>query len=163
MQRINILWKNSVIKGGSGYYLKSGTFFLNILAFPFTIKKRAVNVSKTSGSLKYFVLTTYSGALQIYFHFTLLHNLSLTTPYFMYDAMAVSQICRKWNLLFPFNSIFTALGCMFLKPLARTMLFRLIKVNKSVYIASRTYRFCWQYAIMLVWKTWSSVNSVKLY
>ena len=27
------------------------------------------------------------------------------------------------------------------------------KVNKSVYIASRTYRFCWQYAIMLVWKT----------
>ena len=31
------------------------------------------------------------------------------------------------------------------------------KVNKSVHIASRTYRFCWQYAIILVWKTWSSL------
>ena len=38
-----------------------------------------------------------------------------------------------------------------------------LKVNKSVYIASRTYRFCWQYAIILEWKTWSSVNSVKFY
>ena len=27
-----------------------------------------------------------------------------------------------------------------------------IKGNKSVYIANHTYRFCWQYAIMLVWK-----------
>ena len=37
-----------------------------------------------------------------------------------------------------------------------------VKVIKSVYIASRTYRLCWQYAIMLAWKTWSSVKSVKL-
>ena len=34
--------------------------------------------------------------------------------------------------------------------------------NKSVYIASRTYQSCWQYAIILAWKTWSSVKSVKL-
>ena len=36
--------------------------------------------------------------------------------------------------------------------------FRDIKVivNMSVYIASRTYRFCWQYATILVWKMWSS-------
>ena len=33
-----------------------------------------------------------------------------------------------------------------------------LKVNMLVYIASRTYQFCWQYAIMLVWKTWSSVK-----
>ena len=32
-----------------------------------------------------------------------------------------------------------------------------LKVNKSVYIASRTYRFCWQYAIILAWKTSSSL------
>ena len=31
------------------------------------------------------------------------------------------------------------------------------KVNKLVYIANRTYRFCWQYAIILAWKTWSSL------
>ena len=37
-----------------------------------------------------------------------------------------------------------------------------VKVIKSVYIASRTYRLCWHYAIMLAWKTWSSVKSVKL-
>ena len=30
-----------------------------------------------------------------------------------------------------------------------------VKVNKSVYLASRTYRFCWQYAIIVVWETWS--------
>ena len=33
-----------------------------------------------------------------------------------------------------------------------------IKVNKSVYTASRTYQFCWQYAIILVWKMWSGVK-----
>ena len=32
----------------------------------------------------------------------------------------------------------------------------LFKVNKSVYSASRTYRFCWQHAIIVVWKTWSN-------
>ena len=37
----------------------------------------------------------------------------------------------------------------------------LIKGNKSVYIANRTYRFCWQYAVILVWKTWSVFKSVK--
>ena len=31
------------------------------------------------------------------------------------------------------------------------------KVNKSVYIANCRYRFCWNYAIMLPWKMWSSV------
>ena len=31
-----------------------------------------------------------------------------------------------------------------------------IKVNKSVYIPSRTYQFCWQYTIILVRKTSSS-------
>ena len=30
------------------------------------------------------------------------------------------------------------------------------KACKSVWIASCTYRFCWKYAIILVWKTWSS-------
>ena len=34
--------------------------------------------------------------------------------------------------------------------------FFVFKENKSVYTASRTYRFCWQYTIILVWKTWSS-------
>ena len=29
-----------------------------------------------------------------------------------------------------------------------------IKVNKWVYIASRTHQLCWQYAIILVWTTW---------
>ena len=38
----------------------------------------------------------------------------------------------------------------------------LFKRNKSVYIANHTYWFCWQYAIMLVWKTWLDVKSVKL-
>ena len=33
-----------------------------------------------------------------------------------------------------------------------------VKVNKSVYITSGTYRFCWQYAIIFVWKTWSNVK-----
>ena len=37
-----------------------------------------------------------------------------------------------------------------------TFSYLFIKVNKSVNIASHTYRFCWQYAITLVWKTWSS-------
>ena len=32
-----------------------------------------------------------------------------------------------------------------------------VKMNKSVYVASRTYQFCWQYAIILVWKIWSDV------
>ena len=31
-----------------------------------------------------------------------------------------------------------------------------IKVNKAVYIAKRTYQFCWQFATILIWKTWSS-------
>ena len=31
-----------------------------------------------------------------------------------------------------------------------------LKVNKSVYIANRTYQFCWQYAILLAWKAWLS-------
>ena len=35
------------------------------------------------------------------------------------------------------------------------------KVNRSVYTASRTYRFCWQYAIMLAWKAWSSLNHLN--
>ena len=33
---------------------------------------------------------------------------------------------------------------------------KILKVNKSVYIASHTYGFCWQYAIILIWKMWSS-------
>ena len=33
---------------------------------------------------------------------------------------------------------------------------QVVKVNKSVYIASHTYWFWWQYAIISVWKTWSS-------
>ena len=34
-------------------------------------------------------------------------------------------------------------------------------MNESVYIASHTYQLCWQYAILLVWKTWSSVLNVN--
>ena len=29
-------------------------------------------------------------------------------------------------------------------------------MNKSGYIASQTYQFCWQYEIILIWKMWSS-------
>ena len=37
-----------------------------------------------------------------------------------------------------------------------------IKVHKSVYIASRTYQFFWQYAIILAWKTWlSALNQLN--
>ena len=37
-----------------------------------------------------------------------------------------------------------------------------LKVNKLVYIASRTYRFCWQYEIILVWKRWlSALNQLN--
>ena len=37
-----------------------------------------------------------------------------------------------------------------------------LKVNKSVYIASRTYRFCGQYEIILVWKKWlSALNQLN--
>ena len=36
-------------------------------------------------------------------------------------------------------------------------IFNTLKVNKSVHIASRAYRFCWQYAVILVRKTWSSL------
>ena len=32
-------------------------------------------------------------------------------------------------------------------------LFLKLKVNKSVYIASHTDQFCWDYAITSVWKT----------
>ena len=39
--------KNSMIKGGSGNYLKSETFLLNIVVFRFTIRKGTVRVSKT--------------------------------------------------------------------------------------------------------------------
>ena len=56
--------KNSMIKGGSGNYLKSGIFFLNIVVFSFTIRKGTVHVSKTSESLLNFT------ALHIYVHFT---------------------------------------------------------------------------------------------
>ena len=30
--------------------------------------------------------------------------------------------------------------------------------EEAIYTASCTYQFCWQYAIMLEWKTWPSVN-----
>ena len=32
---------------------------------------------------------------------------------------------------------------------------KIFKANGSVYIVSRTYQFCWLYAILLVWKRWS--------
>ena len=64
-----------MIKGDSGNYLKSGAFFLNIVVFPFTIRKGTVHVSEKSESLKYFALTTNFTALHIYFHFTLLYYL----------------------------------------------------------------------------------------
>ena len=32
---------------------------------------------------------------------------------------------------------------------------KIFKANESVYIVSRTYQFCWLYAILLVWKRWS--------
>ena len=35
------------------------------------------------------------------------------------------------------------------------------KVNKSEYIACPIYQFCWQYAIILVWKTWCTNISMK--
>ena len=39
---------------------------------------------------------------------------------------------------------------------------RSLKVNKSVYIASRTYRFCRQYAIIIMKNVIKRVKSVKL-
>ena len=33
-------------------------------------------------------------------------------------------------------------------------------MNKSEYIVSRAYQFCWQYGIILVRKTWSSANEI---
>ena len=39
---------------------------------------------------------------------------------------------------------------------SKLLYFQVFKVNGSVYISSRIYQFCWQYAIILVWKTWSS-------
>ena len=39
----------------------------------------------------------------------------------------------------------------------------LLKVNRSVYMTSCTYRFCWQHAIILVWKTWSRVKGRVCY
>ena len=68
--------KNSMIKGGSGSYLKSRAFFLNIVVFSLTIRKGTVHVFKMSESLKYFALTTYFTALHIFFHFTLLYYLT---------------------------------------------------------------------------------------
>ena len=38
----------------------------------------------------------------------------------------------------------------------KTRISEIIKVNQSVYIANRTYRFCCQYVIILVRKTWLS-------
>ena len=32
---------------------------------------------------------------------------------------------------------------------------KIFKANGSVYTVSRTYQFCWLYAILLVWKRWS--------
>ena len=80
--------KNSMIKGGIGNYLKSGTFFLNIVDFPFTLCLNNI-----------FYCITYL----LPFDFTVLSVLDNT---FMYDTMDVSQICRKWNLLIRLNSIF---------------------------------------------------------
>ena len=119
--------KNSMIKGDSGNYLKSGTFFLNIVVFPFTIMKGAVHVSKTSESVKYFALTTNFTALHIYFHFTLLYYLFQTTVYFMYDSVWAS-LRYVVNEIYYFVLIvyFTVLDYMFLKRLVRTTLFRLI-------------------------------------
>ena len=92
--------KNSMIKGGSDNYLKSGIFFLNIVVFSFTIRKGAVHVSKTSESLLNFT------ALHIYFHFTLLYYLSQTTVSFMYGTMCFPQICGKCRKFFFINGIF---------------------------------------------------------
>lgn len=39
---------------------------------------------------------------------------------------------------------------------------RVFKVNKLVYMASHTYQFCWQRAIILIWKPWlSSLNQLN--
>ena len=39
--------KNSMIKGGSGNYIKLGTFLWNIAVFPFAIRKGTVHIAKT--------------------------------------------------------------------------------------------------------------------
>ena len=125
----NHFLKNSMIKGDSGNYLKSGTFFLNIVVFPFTIRKGTVHVSKTSESVKYFALTTNFTALHycIYFHFTLLYYLFQTTVYFMYDSVwAFLRYVVNEIYYFVLIVYFTVLDYMFLKRLVRTALFRLI-------------------------------------
>ena len=119
--------KNTMIKGGIGNHLKSGTFLLNIVVFPFTNRKRTVHVSKTSESLKHFALTTYFAALHIYFHF------------FFYCIMHLSQqfiscMTLRASLRYAVNGIycfvlmvyFTVLNYMFLKHLVKTILFGLI-------------------------------------
>ena len=94
--------------------------------------------------------------------------------YFDYCYCKHVALIIFWRLLFDllveFVTIviiwaFEILNCKWFMVLEKRMFYKhilQIKVNMSVYIASCIYRFCWQYALMLVRKTWSSVKSVKL-
>ena len=111
--------KNSMIKGGSGNYLKLGIFFLNIVVFSFTIRKGAVHVSKTSESLLNFT------TLYIYFHFTWLYYLSQTTVYFMYGTIASLRYVVNGIYHFPYlfiifiNGIFYRIRLYVPKPFGK--------------------------------------------
>ena len=72
--------------------------------------------------------------------------------------------CHCWNLLNPV-SIHPIWFCFVLVVYCNTNIsfHFLLKVNRSVYMTSCTYRFCWQHAIILVWKTWSRVKGRVCY
>ena len=114
------LMKNSMTKGGSSNYLNSRRLFLNIVVFPFTIRRGKVHVSKTSESLKYFTLTTYFTALLIYFHFTSTSIILCMTLW--------ASLRNTINGIYYFALIvyFTILDYMFPKSLVRMILFHLI-------------------------------------
>ena len=79
------------------------------------------------------------------------------------------NICYFWEYLSPLNR--RVLGVLFmlvcLRACVLNVLTHVLSVLKYLRKASCAYRFCWQHAIILVWKTWWSllnqlnVKSVK--
>ena len=86
------------------------------------------------------------------------YKISKNTFFTEYIRMTVPYTSRFQNKIFKAkqNYLSSQISQPHLPHISATffLIFNTLKVNKSVHIASRTYRFCWQYAIILVWKTY---------
>ena len=109
--------------GGDKHLMKTT---MNIVVFPFTIRKEKVRISKTSESLKYFALITYFTALHIYIHFT------FTSIILCMTLWACLRYVISRTYYFTLTVYFTILDYMFPKRLVRTILFCLINKFKNI-------------------------------